>query len=67
MNAWITSVLILLSAADEKRGVPRASHLERDSIRREGQRPCEASNRSDRCTRGLAADHTTVCRACFRD
>jgi hypothetical protein len=44
VNAWITSVLILLSAADEKYGARRASESESecDGSRRTGARPCEA-------------------------
>ncbi len=41
MNAWIMSVLILLSAADEGHEKRRGRESEFDAIRREGSRACE--------------------------
>jgi len=68
MNAWATSVLLLLSATDAERGLPARSN---DEVR--SRNPCEAdwSRRAPPlrhgCERGGRAGHATVCRACFRD
>jgi hypothetical protein len=68
MSAWITSVLILLSAADEKTAGSRRAISDRDDAsQRNEELQCETTIRRQRCGRGRVTNHMTVCRACFRD
>jgi hypothetical protein len=68
VNAWTTSVLILLSAADEKLAkLPGAGGAREDTSERDEELPCDASIRGIQCGQMLRAKNMTVCRACFRD
>jgi hypothetical protein len=67
MNAWITSVLLVLSAGDAK---PRSPPVDSGAIDRplcNGRPPIAGPYRRQWCALRRGFDQSPVCRACFRD
>jgi len=67
MNAWITSVLLVLSAGDANPGSIAACNERIERRRCKQPAPCEAERPRRRHELSYGRDQSAVCRACFRD